>query len=191
MFLLLTLAMLNAAPVAAVEADAPAPSWGANLSMSVGSYFLGLGGDLGLERRLTEHVSIEVRLGGTYSAQGSFTNAWFAVTPGVRYYFASVFRGGWLGVQMSVGAQGTASGTSGLGGLGGVIGGSGSSPSADLIWAYRFGGAALLGYTFRWDNGFTLSLAAGPTANITRPTANSTGNTTLGLQGSVAFGLSF
>jgi len=190
MLLLVTLSMLTAAPPPMPEVEATAPAWGANLSMNVGAYLLGFGGDIGVERRLTEHVSIEARFGGSYSSQGSFTNAFVAITPGVRYYFASVFRGGWLGVQMQVGAQGTASSLSGLGGLGG-LGGISGTPTGEMTWAYRFGGAALLGWTFRWDNGFTLALSAGPTASMTRPTTVSTGTLAIGLQGSLGFGLSF
>lgn len=183
---LLLMVVLAVAPVEVVEET---PTWGANVGASALSYNLaGLGGEVGAERKLTEHVSVELRLGGSYT-RSSFTIASLAAVPGVRYYFTSVFRGAWLGAQLLFGGQGI-SGTGGLGGLGGVIGGV-PSGSTDVSWFAQFGATASLGWNFRWDNGFTLGLSAGPSGTYTPGTAFASSALNLGLRAAVAFGLSF
>ena len=83
---------------------------------------------------------------------------------------------GWQGSQAT---DGLASGLVGLSGLGGASMG------------VQAGVAILVGYTFRWDNGAMLSIAAGPQVSHVFGNAPLASSTAVNLQTFASLGIAF
>lgn len=188
---LLSMSLLSAAP-AEVDSAPPAatvqaePTWSASVSLGTSANFSSPSAQITFERRLAARWTMELGGSGSYYEGLAFRTESVQLVTGARFYLTSAFRGLWVGSRVQLGWQGfqSRSGFStGLGGLGGLGGGVSSGVQGAA--------AALLGYTFRWDNGAMLSISAGPQVTHVFPNAQISSSTSVGLQTFASLGIAF
>lgn len=186
---LLSMSLLSASP-AEVESTSAAvidaePTWGAWVSLGTSGNFSTPSAQLTFERRLASRLTVELGGTGSYFEGFGFRTESVQLMTGARFYLTKAFRGLWVGGRVELGWQGSQSTgglAAGLGGLG-LLGGASRGAQGAVV--------ALLGYTFRWDNGAMLSISGGPQVSHVFGTAQLASSTTVGLQTFAGLGIAF
>lgn len=196
---LLCLALLSASPEVSEKTSAPGeePLWALQLRMTTpsmvavggslgGLSFLsqgqvGLGAGLLLERAVARHWTVHLGIDGASARSSgplSMESYNVSLNPGVRWYAARAFDGGWIGLQVPLlYGWNTLSSTATVDASSRTLAG-----SLDLLF----------GWAFRWENRLVLSLAVGPTASLARVWIASNapiGSASIGVRGVLAVGL--
>lgn len=119
-----------------------------------------LSGVLQWEHALSPHFSLASGLGARAQLRDGINRMHATVEVGVHWYPAERLQGLFLGLHVPIGLNYVPGSVVGIGGLGGL-----SQPRPHIVTA-SVGLSLLAGWTFRFERGLSLQIAAGPTAGV-------------------------